>query len=170
MHEKVSVRNLIQSRSYVNSKHSLTVRSPASGKVLSTYATSVSTHFITHLPLSLISVMIPSEDDINRTVRDAHDVFKMGVWSRLPALERSATLTIMARDLEEMVPDLARKESEQTGRTIREMMAQLSRIPEWLWVLSISCTLTQCDRSSVTIMRQYSVHIVLLLLPHKDHY
>ncbi|THH30690.1 hypothetical protein EUX98_g3489 [Antrodiella citrinella] len=91
----------------------LKVRNPATGALLSTVVTA-------------------SEDDVYRTVRDAQDVFKLGSWSKLPALERSATVTILARDLEEVIPDMARMESEQTGRTIREMMAQLSRIPEWL--------------------------------------
>ena len=50
----------------------------------------------------------------------------------MPVIERSATLNILARDLEDAIPDLARMESEQTGRVIREMSAQLSRIPEWL--------------------------------------
>ncbi|KAH8094887.1 aldehyde dehydrogenase [Cristinia sonorae] len=91
----------------------LNVKNPATGQRISTVVTA-------------------SEEDVYRTVRDAHHVYQMGSWSKLPLIERSATLTILARDLEEVIPDLAKMESEQTGRAIREMLAQLSRIPEWL--------------------------------------
>lgn len=92
-------------------------------------------HLYVHVVIGhviLPSVAAASEDDVYRTVRDAHDVFQMGSWSKMPIIERSGTLNILARDLEEEIPNLARMESEQTGRTIREMMTQLSRIPEWL--------------------------------------
>lgn len=38
----------------------------------------------------------------------------------------------LARTLEEHVPALAELETLQTGRAIREMRAQLRRLPEWL--------------------------------------
>ncbi|TCD69876.1 hypothetical protein EIP91_005953 [Steccherinum ochraceum] len=91
----------------------LKVHNPATGTVLS-------------------SVVVASENDVSRTVRDAHDVYRMGSWSKMPTIERSATLNILARDLEDAVPMLARMETEQTGRAIREMTTQLSRLPEWL--------------------------------------
>jgi hypothetical protein len=34
--------------------------------------------------------------------------------------------------LEERIPDFAKVESMQTGRCIKEMNAQLGRLPEWL--------------------------------------
>jgi hypothetical protein len=40
----------------------------------------------------------------------------------------------MARLLEEKISNMARLETLQTGRAIREMNAQLGRLPEWLWV------------------------------------
>lgn len=40
--------------------------------------------------------------------------------------------------LEERVPDMARVETLQTGRAIREMNAQISRLPEWLLVFLMS--------------------------------
>lgn len=38
----------------------------------------------------------------------------------------------MARLLEQRLPELAAMESLQTGRALREMRAQLGRLPEWL--------------------------------------
>jgi acyl-CoA reductase-like NAD-dependent aldehyde dehydrogenase len=47
-------------------------------------------------------------------------------------MHRSKVLTRLARALEERVPALAELETLQTGRAIREMAAQLGRLPEWL--------------------------------------
>lgn len=41
--------------------------------------------------------------------------------------------------LEEKIPEFAKVESMQTGRCIKEMNAQLGRLPEWLLVLVPSC-------------------------------
>ena len=65
-------------------------------------------------------------------VHDAQEAFKSGVWSRAPAIQRSAVLSNLARDLQQRIPEFAKIESIQTGRTIREMTAQLGRLPEWL--------------------------------------
>lgn len=78
------------------------------------------------------SVDAANSDDIERTVVDAHAVFQSGIWSRAPAIHRSNVLSRLARALEERVPALAELETLQTGRAIREMTAQLGRLPEWL--------------------------------------
>ena len=78
------------------------------------------------------SVDAANSDDVNRTVVDAHDAFESGVWSRAPALHRSKVLSRLARALEERVSAFAELETLQTGRAIREMRAQLARLPEWL--------------------------------------
>jgi acyl-CoA reductase-like NAD-dependent aldehyde dehydrogenase len=78
------------------------------------------------------SVDAANSDDIKRTVVDAHNAFESGIWSRAPALHRSKVLSRLARSLEEHVPALAELETLQTGRAIREMRAQLARLPEWL--------------------------------------
>ncbi|KAF8897754.1 aldehyde dehydrogenase domain-containing protein [Infundibulicybe gibba] len=59
-------------------------------------------------------------------------IIQSGVWSKSPVLARSKILSKLARVLEARVPELAEIESMQTGRTIRELKAQLSRLPEWL--------------------------------------
>lgn len=78
------------------------------------------------------SVVTASPYDVRKAISDANDVFQSGVWSRAPAIQRSAVLWNLARRLEQSIPDLAQLESLQTGRTIREMNAQLARLPEWL--------------------------------------
>lgn len=62
----------------------------------------------------------------------AQETFNSGVWSRVPAVQRSKVLTKLARALEDNVTHFAQMDSMQTGRTIREMNAQLARLPEWL--------------------------------------
>ncbi|KAH8993846.1 Aldehyde/histidinol dehydrogenase [Lactarius hatsudake] len=83
------------------------------------------------LTSSLRSVDTASPEDVQHAVADAHAVFESGVWSRAPAIHRSKVLTRLARALEERVPAFAELETLQTGRAIREMRAQLGRLPEW---------------------------------------
>ncbi|KAH7930718.1 aldehyde dehydrogenase [Leucogyrophana mollusca] len=89
------------------------VRNPANGDVLCT-------------------VELASSDDVQDAVHHAHETFKSGVWSKAAPITRSLALSRLARALEERSPDLAHIDSLQTGRTIREMNAQLGRLPEWL--------------------------------------
>lgn len=78
------------------------------------------------------SVDAANSEDVRRAVVDAHAAFESGEWSRAPAIHRSNVLTRLARALEERVPSLAELETLQTGRAVREMRAQLGRLPEWL--------------------------------------
>ncbi|KAI0082397.1 aldehyde dehydrogenase [Panus rudis PR-1116 ss-1] len=80
----------------------------------------------------LCTVVSATSDDVRLAVHDAHQAFNAGTWSKAPVLQRSAILSVLAQALEENIPRLARLESLQTGRTIREMTAQLGRLPEWL--------------------------------------
>ncbi|KAI0034111.1 aldehyde dehydrogenase [Vararia minispora EC-137] len=80
----------------------------------------------------LCSVTTPSASGVNQVITDAHTIFKSGEWSRSPAHHRSSILSRLARALEARVPEFAEIETLQTGRAIREMKAQLGRLPEWL--------------------------------------
>ncbi|KAJ7167472.1 aldehyde dehydrogenase [Mycena filopes] len=79
-----------------------------------------------------LSVYATSESDVRATVAGAHTIFQAGTWSRAPALARSKVLSRLARILEDRIPELAQIETLQTGRSIREMRAQLARLPEWI--------------------------------------
>ncbi|KAG8861860.1 hypothetical protein FRB91_000104 [Serendipita sp. 411] len=89
------------------------VHNPATGEVLSTITST-------------------SNEQANAAISLADEAFREGKWSQAPSLHRSLILSKLARSLEERIPDLAEMESLQTGRTIREMRAQLGRLPEWL--------------------------------------
>jgi acyl-CoA reductase-like NAD-dependent aldehyde dehydrogenase len=72
--------------------------------------------------------------DVRQTIDDARDAFISGIWSKSSAISRSWVLSRLARILESRIPEVARIESLQTGRAIRELNAQLGRLPEWLYV------------------------------------
>ncbi|KAI0677370.1 aldehyde dehydrogenase [Trametes maxima] len=96
-----------------NGRDEIAVHNPANGEHLST-------------------IVSASQEDVQSAVYSAHEIFKAGLWSRAPASQRAGVLSNLARDLEERVPELAKVETLQTGRVIREMKAQLGRLPEWL--------------------------------------
>lgn len=73
-----------------------------------------------------------STDDVKSTIDNAQKAFESGIWSKSPALLRSKVLSKLGRKLEESIPDLAKMETMQTGRAIREMKSQLERLPEWM--------------------------------------
>jgi acyl-CoA reductase-like NAD-dependent aldehyde dehydrogenase len=58
--------------------------------------------------------------------------FSSGIWSRTDASTRFSVLSKAASLLRARLPEIITLETQQTGRPIREMKAQLARIPEWL--------------------------------------
>ncbi|KAL4076175.1 aldehyde dehydrogenase domain-containing protein [Scleroderma citrinum] len=91
---------------------SLVVRNPATNELIRSFA--------------------PTAEEVDRAVTSAHEAYESGVWSRMSALTRSNVLSRLAQMLEERITDMARTETLQTGRAIREMNAQIGRLPEWL--------------------------------------
>ncbi len=71
--------------------------------------------------------MCSTQEDVEKAVLSAHKVFKEGIWSKAPAIHRATVLSNLARDLEDRLPDLAKMETLQTGRPIREMNDQVRR-------------------------------------------
>lgn len=69
---------------------------------------------------------------VNSIIASSLQNFSSGVWSRADASARFAVLSKAATLLRSRLPEFIILETEQTGRPIREMRAQLSRIPEWL--------------------------------------
>ncbi|KAH9844074.1 aldehyde dehydrogenase [Rhodofomes roseus] len=78
------------------------------------------------------TVVMANVEDAQTTIYDAHQNFRSGIWSKAPALERATVLSNLAGILSMRMDEFAYLESMQTGRPIREMKAQLSRLPEWL--------------------------------------
>ncbi|KAH9938377.1 aldehyde dehydrogenase [Fomitopsis serialis] len=90
------------------------VKNPATGKTLAR------------------TVIMANAEDAQTTIYDAHQNFRSGVWSKKPAVERAQVLSALAHVLSIRMEEFVYLESMQTGRPIREMKAQLGRLPEWL--------------------------------------
>lgn len=67
--------------------------------------------------------------DVDHAVAVAKEAQRQ--WGSWPARQRAQVLERFARLLEARMEDFVLKEVEQIGRAIREMRAQLSRLPEW---------------------------------------
>lgn len=72
-------------------------------------------------------------DDMLAAVDVAAAAFDSGVWSRRDALDRGHVLRAIGDALQARLPEFAELETRVTGRPIREMAAQLSRLPEWFY-------------------------------------
>ena len=71
-----------------------------------------------------------SAEDIRAAVSAARAAFP--AWAELDALDRGRYLRAFADVIRKNIPLLAILESTVTGRAVREMKAQMARIPEWL--------------------------------------
>jgi acyl-CoA reductase-like NAD-dependent aldehyde dehydrogenase len=69
---------------------------------------------------------------VNSVIDSSLQNFSSGVWSQADASARFAVLSKAASLLRSQMAEFITLETQQTGRPIREMRAQLSRIPEWL--------------------------------------
>lgn len=79
----------------------------------------------------LCEVISADKEYVDRAVNIAHTTFESGVWSRSDVRHRAEVLNKVAANLRLQIPRLAAMEVHQTGRAIREMNAQLARLPEW---------------------------------------
>ncbi|WP_066517039.1 aldehyde dehydrogenase family protein [Curtobacterium ammoniigenes] len=70
--------------------------------------------------------------DVDRAVAAGRRAFDDQRWRGQAPRDRARVLNAAARLLSERVDEYARLETEQIGRPIREMRAQLRRLPEWL--------------------------------------
>lgn len=80
----------------------------------------------------LCKVAAASAEDVNETIKYAQLAHETGIWSKMPAVTRSKVLSKLARILESRIQEIAEIETRQTGRALREMKAQLGRLPDWL--------------------------------------
>jgi acyl-CoA reductase-like NAD-dependent aldehyde dehydrogenase len=71
-------------------------------------------------------------EDVAAAVEAADRAARSGVWSELDPLDRAAVLHRVADRLAARIGELALLESAVTGRPVREMKAQIGRLPEWL--------------------------------------
>ncbi|KAI0065822.1 aldehyde dehydrogenase [Artomyces pyxidatus] len=80
----------------------------------------------------MCTVEVASSSDVHHSVEAAQAAFDSGEWSRAPAQARAKVLNVLAHNLRQRISQFAEIETLQTGRAIREMTAQLGRLPEWL--------------------------------------
>lgn len=91
--------------------------------------------FAVHNPASgehLFDVAHGGASDVDAAVTAARAAFDDGRWRGQRPRDRARVLNRAAALLAERVDDWARLETLQIGRTLREMRAQLARLPEWL--------------------------------------
>ncbi|KAL4970160.1 aldehyde dehydrogenase family-domain-containing protein [Aspergillus stella-maris] len=84
----------------------------------------------TEVPLATINST--SSQEVNEIITSSWKTFHSGTWSKSDADTRFSVLTRAASLLRSKLPEIIPLETAQTGRPIREMRAQLSRVPEWL--------------------------------------
>ncbi|MXN18762.1 aldehyde dehydrogenase family protein [Pseudooceanicola sp. GBMRC 2024] len=70
-------------------------------------------------------------EDVDRAVAAARRAFTAGPWARMTAPQRGAQLHRIAEAIAAHAEELARIESRDNGKTYREMLGQLKRVPEW---------------------------------------
>eukprot|EP01079_Euglenida_sp_SAG-EU17-18_P012311 gene12311-2246_t len=70
-------------------------------------------------------------EDINRAVASAKAAFDAGRWCGMQARDRGRILARAAELLRQRIPENAFIDSCLTGRVLKEMNAQMGRIPEW---------------------------------------
>ncbi len=76
---------------------------------------------------------VPEGDatDVDRAIAAAQRAFADGRWSRMSVRDRARIINRFADAIEAALPDLATIESTCVGRPLREMRAQLGRVPEF---------------------------------------
>lgn len=79
----------------------------------------------------LCDVVAADSQMLDAAVQNAQATFESGVWSKSDVRYRADVLSSISKQLKEAIPQLVKLEVAQTGRAIREMNAQLGRLPEW---------------------------------------
>ncbi len=76
---------------------------------------------------------VPEADatDVDRAIAAAQRAFADGRWSRMSVRDRARIINRFADAIERALPELATIESTCVGRPLREMRAQLGRVPEF---------------------------------------
>jgi aldehyde dehydrogenase (NAD+) len=77
------------------------------------------------------SVPDAGEPDVDRAVRAARAAFDDGPWGRMTGTQRGRLLRRLAELLARDADALARVETRDNGKLLREMSAQCHRLPDW---------------------------------------
>jgi acyl-CoA reductase-like NAD-dependent aldehyde dehydrogenase len=108
--------------------------------------------------------------EIGLALNAAGAAFADGHWSRLPVRERHRILNRFADAIEAALPELSRVESTCTGRPLREMRAQLARVPEFYrYFAAVARTaedaVTPFEGPYLNYVRRVPLGVVALITP-----
>jgi len=73
------------------------------------------------------------EEDVDRAVRAAREAFDEGPWGEMTGTERARLLRRLAELIAENADGIARVESTDNGKLLREMGGQMKALPEWYY-------------------------------------
>jgi (Z)-2-((N-methylformamido)methylene)-5-hydroxybutyrolactone dehydrogenase len=73
------------------------------------------------------------EEDVDAAVRAARNAFDSGPWGRMTGTERARLIRRLAELIAENADALARIESTDNGKLLREMSGQMKGVPEWYY-------------------------------------
>ena len=96
-------------------------------------------------------------EDVDRAVTAARRAFDDQRWRGQAPRDRARVLNAAAHLLQERVDEYAQLETDQIGRPIREMRAQLRRLPEWLEFFG---AVAQTDRGVVPDIGRDHLNVV----------
>jgi acyl-CoA reductase-like NAD-dependent aldehyde dehydrogenase len=72
-----------------------------------------------------------AEEDVDRAVRAARDAFDTGPWGKMTGTQRARLMRRLAELIADNADALARVETTDNGKLLREMSGQLKGLPEW---------------------------------------
>ena len=73
------------------------------------------------------------EEDVDRAVRAAREAFDEGPWGAMTGTERARLLRRLAELIAENAESIARVETTDNGKLLREMGGQMKALPEWYY-------------------------------------
>lgn len=112
-----------------------------------------------------------SAADVDDAIRAARAAFDDGPWGRSTARERGALMRRLAQLMERDAERLARIESRDNGKLVREMTGQWQYLPEWFYYYAgaasnIEGAVAASDRPNFTIFtRKEPVGVVAAITP-----
>jgi acyl-CoA reductase-like NAD-dependent aldehyde dehydrogenase len=110
-------------------------------------------------------------EDVDRAVRAARAAFDSGPWRKMTGTERARVMRRLAELIADNAEALARVESTDNGKLLREMSGQLNSVPEWYYYFAGAADKLQGDTipsdkpNFLVYTRKEPVGVVGMILP-----
>jgi acyl-CoA reductase-like NAD-dependent aldehyde dehydrogenase len=110
-------------------------------------------------------------EDVDRAVRAARAAFDSGPWGRMTGTERARVMRRLAELIADNAEALARVESTDNGKLLREMSGQLGTVPDWYYYFAGAADKLQGDTipsdkpNLFAYTRKEPVGVVGMILP-----